>query len=1150
MFLSLRKTLIFAISYTNIIGASALNDFIEKNDKNYTNGNETVCAQNIYNLQDETITSTNNANVSELNEILQIYETDVDFYSNFTIPPELLRNIEINSSQIYNVDNNLISCFNYNFIEEDDKLATTNVESNSIIPNEQNGMTFCDGIFDIPSRMNIDQNNNRNNLQDFTFGFASDVDNTNYKNLNIKKLNTNTFYLNDIQVNNSAQINEYTHDESDFIINPPVRSDNHSEIDCILSIPQNNYIHNKINCITEIPSRSEYQNQIDCTSETSPSDYNQNKINCITGIPSRSRYQNQIDYISGTSQSTFNQCKVESISKIPKIITEHSEFNFKSDIPKNIFDQSEINYIPYIPKSSYNQCENSYISDIPKNTNENNGIDYVTEIPNTNNSCIKNNPISNTLNFNNMYEKLEFTSGIQKDKNMDTTCFTFKNNTNNVNPLDIPIGKGNNADKSNISNVCMLKNTVVNRKVQDKTKNANQKCNLNEYVNQNMKCDKHVPAFNTKYSLRTRKNQPNNCHKYLIKKNQTKQKIFMYNSQYKLQSQSIENNDIKKQLIDGFHFDDTESLIYAAQKGEKLLKNKNNNKIIMDSYEKNTISNDKHNQNDGNLLGKRKMNIDENNQVKNIKLSCNNEYKDKYLNLFEKKLLTTNWNEIIKNCLIQRFIDKDKIISKEEEKVCIKDLSNSQYEIINESEYTDRPQTVIKHTQNESEEEHEKFETKNKTYCIGLYLLGIEHQIKEIYRDDFRLGKSDKKFIYHVDKNCILNLNTFLKYYRHFMKSQINNKGLSNYFRALSDTDEKFCAFKNLYSYYQTSINEIIYMINLGCITYNIFLEKLMRPNFKHKNLISMDVCILIDYFYALIEKLNKNLNHPIHKYLVELYFFQSYLVDNVKLINLTLFNEELLILIYFIYIFEYICDNIRHPNFQVTKNIAKKNHEKILNCPIRNIFLYIKLEIKRIFAHIIKLTVTQECIVQYINLIVIEEICNSYYTRKLILKDDDQNFNVYCKQFNLFFVTRLFFLLFGYNNMLLGLYDFKRAKLSTLYSIVAKLAPFELVLFCSRKIRVFKSLYILCYYVKHEQLAIDKTRLIVLNERIKKILLKYFISFPNNVNFEKDFENFIILNSLTSYTSNLYVHDEEMSSLFNEIFCIIKKEEKRFFYF
>ncbi|KAM0686223.1 hypothetical protein COBT_002557, partial [Conglomerata obtusa] len=277
---------------------------------------------------------------------------------------------------------------------------------------------------------------------------------------------------------------------------------------------------------------------------------------------------------------------------------------------------------------------------------------------------------------------------------------------------------------------------------------------------------------------------------------------------------------------------------------------------------------------------------------------------------------------------------------------------------------------------------------------IGLNILLYENKIKDAFIYKFNAEDFKEKILIFCFKfptnikietlNLFININLIDTF--EIKKSiKIFIKKLKLYFK----TNEKFLDWlviiagkiipliKNLNFTYES----ILRVINEEKVVVNIIFD----PKFKLE--------IFLKLFFN-----DLDLTHPINNYLYELQYFKIFVMYEAK-INVNAIKEfELQTYICILYIFEFICKVLVKPKLS---DLFKQNNLKpieLLRSETRTIFLTLRLEILRIFAHIIIVYVQIDCFYFFIEKYITEKIYLSFYKQNSYISTLVENINIYGK--------------------------------------------------------------------------------------------------------------------------------------------------------
>ncbi|KAM0685380.1 hypothetical protein COBT_003411 [Conglomerata obtusa] len=164
-------------------------------------------------------------------------------------------------------------------------------------------------------------------------------------------------------------------------------------------------------------------------------------------------------------------------------------------------------------------------------------------------------------------------------------------------------------------------------------------------------------------------------------------------------------------------------------------------------------------------------------------------------------------------------------------------------------------------------------------------------------------------------------------------------------------------------------------------------------------------------------------------------------------------------------------------------------------------------------------------------------------------IKEIDEQFSVYCKESNIFFIDRLFFLIFSYDDFFLSYLDLDEMKISNIYILLAKMTVSALVKYCTRNIRLLKLFKILYFYFKYEIVHLDEEHYNLLQE-IEDTIKKQHYLLSCKIEFKSDFEKYVKFSKYVDFDDMTTSTVENMKSLIYKIFYYIKEKEKNFLYF
>ncbi|KAM0688050.1 hypothetical protein COBT_000699 [Conglomerata obtusa] len=171
----------------------------------------------------------------------------------------------------------------------------------------------------------------------------------------------------------------------------------------------------------------------------------------------------------------------------------------------------------------------------------------------------------------------------------------------------------------------------------------------------------------------------------------------------------------------------------------------------------------------------------------------------------------------------------------------------------------------------------------------------------------------------------------------------------------------------------------------------------------------NLNVSALQQYFI----KYTKSLDHenPIHVYISELQFFDLYLKNNIYEKGLYVSVQELVEYLNLLYIFTIISKSLVPINFSQLSVNSTCEFNMFLHHPIRLIFMKIRYELQRIFAHIISIFVSERCFELFVEKYLTERLFFTFFDQNIECEKPLARITVFGKKSNWFILSRLFFL-------------------------------------------------------------------------------------------------------------------------------------------
>ncbi|KAM0684857.1 hypothetical protein COBT_003934 [Conglomerata obtusa] len=164
-------------------------------------------------------------------------------------------------------------------------------------------------------------------------------------------------------------------------------------------------------------------------------------------------------------------------------------------------------------------------------------------------------------------------------------------------------------------------------------------------------------------------------------------------------------------------------------------------------------------------------------------------------------------------------------------------------------------------------------------------------------------------------------------------------------------------------------------------------------------------------------------------------------------------------------------------------------------------------------------------------------------------IKENNEQLSVYCKESNIFFIDRLFFLIFSYDNFFLSYLDYDEMKIPNIYILLAKATVSALLKYCTRKIRLLKLFNILYFYFKSEIVHLDEEHYNLLQE-IEDTIKKQHYLLSSKIEFKSDFKKYVKFSKYVDCDDMTTFTIENMKLLIYKIFYYMKEKEKKFLYF
>ncbi|KAM0687193.1 hypothetical protein COBT_001573, partial [Conglomerata obtusa] len=194
-------------------------------------------------------------------------------------------------------------------------------------------------------------------------------------------------------------------------------------------------------------------------------------------------------------------------------------------------------------------------------------------------------------------------------------------------------------------------------------------------------------------------------------------------------------------------------------------------------------------------------------------------------------------------------------------------------------------------------------------------------------------------------------------------------------------------------------IVDIINDINIDCIIFK-------------KNL---NVSTLQQYLIKYIKSIDYK--NPIHFYVCELQFFGLYLENTVCEKDLYVPVQELVRYLHVLYIFTILTKILVPINFSQLSDIYTCEFKLFLQNPMRLVFLSIRHELQRLFAHIISIFITENCLEVFIEKYLTERLFFTFFNKDIKYEKENNRISIFGKNSNCFILSRLFFIFFIKNN-------------------------------------------------------------------------------------------------------------------------------------
>ncbi|KAM0688048.1 hypothetical protein COBT_000697 [Conglomerata obtusa] len=221
-----------------------------------------------------------------------------------------------------------------------------------------------------------------------------------------------------------------------------------------------------------------------------------------------------------------------------------------------------------------------------------------------------------------------------------------------------------------------------------------------------------------------------------------------------------------------------------------------------------------------------------------------------------------------------------------------------------------------------------------------------------------------------------------------------------------------------LFATVKEKITEICDMFLTLETNYEKIINSLIEINTDNSNFKAvMDTTKIKNFFINSFDNLDKN--HILNIFLCEIQFF----IDAIKFDNIVIHDvlrdQELLLYVNVLYVFTILISCLKSPNFIQFKELNVNNYLAFLNHPSRLIFLKIRFEIQRLFAHIIMVMVPEGTFNLFIEKYLSERLYFTFFASKINFDRKTNKINMFGKKSNLFFLSKLFFLIMSSSNVL-----------------------------------------------------------------------------------------------------------------------------------
>ncbi|KAM0688049.1 hypothetical protein COBT_000698 [Conglomerata obtusa] len=211
---------------------------------------------------------------------------------------------------------------------------------------------------------------------------------------------------------------------------------------------------------------------------------------------------------------------------------------------------------------------------------------------------------------------------------------------------------------------------------------------------------------------------------------------------------------------------------------------------------------------------------------------------------------------------------------------------------------------------------------------------------------------------------------------------------------------------KDLFKVQMNKIYENFAELDFDYIKINDIINNINYKNMFFKK--HLDLSVLQQYLIKYIKSLDDK--NPIHTYISELKFFGLYLENEACNKDLEVPKLEIIRYVHFLYIFKISTLILIPVNFSELLGTSTCEFNMFLHHPIRLIFLKIRHELQRLFAHIISIFIANNCLELFIEKYLTERLLFTFFNQDIKCETNKQ-ISIFGKNSNCFIFSKLFFL-------------------------------------------------------------------------------------------------------------------------------------------